>query len=308
MRFNKPMQYMNRRSFIGRAAAAAGALAFLNSAAFGSAGFPPAMRPVGLQLYTLFGKIEDDVPGYLKKLAAMGYTNLESAFSRLPGYYGMKPTEFRKVANDNGLQWTSHHVMGTPFVPPPGVTLPPAFQKMRNLKDNAPELVAEAAEGGVKYLVAASINVSTADNVKSSIDILNKVQEDCRKSGLILAYHNHDAEFKAVEGVVPYDEFLTKLSPDIKMELDLAWVAKAGVDTIELFRKNPGRFPIWHVKDFDAEFKNLQPVGKGVIDFKKIFDNADLAGLDIPFVEHDNPPDAMASLESSINYLKTILK
>jgi sugar phosphate isomerase/epimerase len=160
----------------------------------------------------------------------------------------------------------------------------------------------------VKYLVAASINVSSADNVKSSIDILNKVQEDCKKSGLILAYHNHDAEFKTVEGVVPYDEFLSKLSSDIKMELDLAWVSKAGVDPVELFKKNPGRFPIWHVKDFDAEFKTLQPVGKGVIDFKKIFDNAKLAGLDIPFVEHDNPPDAMASLETSINYLKTILK
>jgi sugar phosphate isomerase/epimerase len=295
---------MNRRSFIGRSIAAAGALSLADFGAFAKA---TAMRPVGLQLFTLFGKIEEDVPGYLTRIAALGYTNLESAFSMKPGYYGMNPKEFRKLANDTGLEWKSHHVLGTPFVPPPGTNLPAGFQKMRSLKENSSELIAEAAEGGVKYLVCASINVSTADNIKSSIEILNKTQEECKKAGLILAYHNHDAEFKNVEGVVPYDEFLSKLSPDTKMELDLAWVAKAGVDPVALFKKNPGRFPIWHVKDFDQDFKNLQPVGKGVIDFKTIFANANLAGLDIPFVEHDRPANAMESIEASITYLKTIL-
>jgi sugar phosphate isomerase/epimerase len=92
------------------------------------------------------------------------------------------------------------------------------------------------------------------------------------------------------------------------MELDLAWVSKAGVDPVELFKKNPGRFPLWHVKDFDKEFKTLQPVGSGVIDFKRIFANAELAGLVHPFVEHDMPPNAIESLRSSITYLNSILK
>jgi sugar phosphate isomerase/epimerase len=297
---------MNRRTFVRHAAVTTGALAFLGSAA--AHNLAPAMRPVGIQLFTLFGVIEEDVQGYLKKIAGFGYTDLESAFSRLPGYYGMTAKEFKALAEQNGLRWKSHHVLGTPFVPPPGVTIPPNMPKMRTLKDNTPELVSEAAEGGVKYLVCANINTSSADNIKSSIDILNMTGVECKKSGLILAYHNHDAEFKTVEGLVPYNEFLSKLSPDIKMELDLAWVAKAGIDTIELFKKAPGRFPIWHVKDFDKDFKTLMPVGKGVIDFKKIFDNASLAGLDIPFVEHDNPPNAMESIEASITYLKTILK
>ena len=298
---------MNRRTFIRQAAGTTGALAFLSNASARELP-PPAMRPVGIQLYTLFGVIEQDVPGYLKKIAGFGYTELESAFSRLPGYYGMSPKEFKALAEQHGLHWKSHHVLGTPFVPPPGMTIPPNMPKMRSLKDNQSELVAEAAEGGVKYLVCANINISSADNVKSSIEILNKTGEECKKAGLILAYHNHDAEFKTVEGVVPYDEFLSRISPDVKMELDLAWVAKAGVDPVEIFKKAPGRFPIWHVKDFDKDFKTLMPVGKGVIDFKRIFENASLAGLDIPFVEHDNPPNAMESIESSITYLKTILK
>ena len=179
---------------------------------------------------------------------------------------------------------------------------------MRTLKDNSQELVDEVAEGGAKYLVCASIDIKTGDAVKNSIEILNKAGETCKKAGLTLAYHNHDMEFKSVDGIVPYDLFLSQISKDVKMELDLAWCSKAGVDPVELFKKNPGRFPLWHLKDFDKEFKTLMPVGSGVIDFKRIFANAKVAGLEFPFVEHDMPANGVESVASSINYLKTILK
>jgi hypothetical protein len=48
--------------------------------------------------------------------------------------------------------------------------------------------------------------------------------------------------YEKVEGQFPYDMFLSQLSPDIKMEPDLCWATKAGVDPVELFKKNPGRF------------------------------------------------------------------
>lgn len=93
---------------------------------------------------------------------------------------------------------------------------------MRTLKDNHQELVDEVAEGGIKYLVCASIDIKTGDAVKSSVEILNRASEACKKAGLTLCYHNHDAEFKSVDGLVPYDVFLTDLNKDVKMELDLA--------------------------------------------------------------------------------------
>lgn len=297
---------LNRRDFLKNSGALAlGGLALSHTS---WSNVPSKTRPVGIQLFTFFGKIDNDLNGTLKQIADLGYTDLESAFSMKGGYYGLKPKEFAQVAKDLGLSWRSHHVMGTPFVPPPDVKVPDGFQKMRSLKDNYQELVDEAAEGGVKYLVCASIDIKTGDAVKSSIEILNKTGEACKKAGLTLAYHNHDGEFKTVDGIVPYDLFLSQLTKDIKMELDLAWVSKAGVDPVELFKKNPGRFPLWHVKDFDKEYKTLQPVGSGVIDFKRIFDNAKLAGLDLPIVEHDMPPNAMESITSSIKYLNGILK
>ncbi len=297
---------LNRRNFLKNSGALALGGMALSQVSW--ANVLPKTRPIGIQLFTFFGQIDNDLNGILKQIADLGYKDLESAFSMKGGYYGLKPKEFLKVANDLGLGWRSHHVMGTPFVPPPDMKLPDGFSKMRSLKDNHQELIDEAAEGGVQYLVCASIDIKTGDAVKSSIDILNKAGEACKKAGITLAYHNHDAEFKMVDGIVPYDLFLSQIDKQVKMELDLAWVSKAGLDPVELFKKNPGRFPLWHVKDFDKDYKTLMPVGSGVIDFKRIFDNAKLAGLVHPFVEHDMPPNAIESITASIKYLNGILK
>jgi sugar phosphate isomerase/epimerase len=49
------------------------------------------------------------------------------------------------------------------------------------------------------------------------------------------------------------------------------------------------------------------PVGEGTIDFKRIFANAQIAGMKHFFVEHDMPKDAYASITASISNLKKIL-
>lgn len=302
---------MNRRDFIKGSAITTAGLALAGPALSHPFGPAFAMRPVGLGLFTLFGVIEQDVTGTLKKVKDIGYSELESAFSMKPKYYGMTGKEFAALTKDIGLAWRSHHVLGTPFVLPPDAKVPDSFKNMEKPKDlsnNAQELVDDVASTGIKYIVCASIDISTGDKVKSSIDTLNKAGELAQKVGLTLCYHNHDKEFATVDGIVPYDLFLTQLSPSIKMELDLAWVAKAGKDPVDIFRKNPGRFPMWHVKDFNSDFTQLQPVGKGVIDFKKIFAEAKTAGLEHAFVEHDMPQDAFASITDSMTYLKTILK
>lgn len=302
---------MNRRDFIKGSALTATTLAMAGPAFSHSFSPTIAMRPVGLGMFTLFGVIEKDVIGTLKKVKEIGYSELESAFSMLPNYYGMSAKDFAKTTKDLGLAWRSHHVLGTPFVPPPDMKLPDNLKNMpkpKDLKNNAQELVDDVAAGGIKYIVCASIDISTGDNVKSSIDILNKASEAAQKAGLTLCYHNHDAEFKTVDGIVPYDLFLSQLNPAVKMELDLAWAVKAGKDPVDIFKKNPGRFPMWHVKDLNQDFSVIEPVGKGVIDWKKIFAAADTAGLKHAFVEHDMPKDAFASITDSITYLRTILK
>ncbi|HET6723726.1 MAG TPA: sugar phosphate isomerase/epimerase, partial [Chitinophagaceae bacterium] len=223
---------------------------------------------MGLQLFTFFNEIDNDVEGTLKKIAGVGYKKIESAFSKKGGYYGMRPKEFAKFLKDQGMSWKSHHVLGAPFKMPPGAKMPTGadgkpmtIPPMRNLRDNMQELVDEVAEGEVPYLVCANTPISTLDEVKASIDTLNKTDEACKKAKVNFAYHNHDAEFRAVEGQIPYEMFLSQTK--MQMELDLAWATKGGKDPVELFKQHRGRFPLWHVKDLDKEFKTILPVGEG---------------------------------------------
>jgi sugar phosphate isomerase/epimerase len=270
----------------------------------------------GLQLYTFFNVIDNDVPGTLKKIAALGYKNIESAFSKKGGYYGMKPKEFASMLKDMGMSWKSHHVLGAPFKLPPNAKLPTGpdgkpmtIPPMRNLRENYQALVDEAAEGGVEYLVCANTPINTRDDINASIKTLNQTAEAAIKAGLQFAYHNHDAEFRAVEGKIPYDLLLSETDPKtVKMELDIAWAVKGGTDPIVLFEKNPGRFPLWHVKDLDKSHENIQPVGEGTIDYKRFFANARTAGLKYYFVEHDMPADPVASVTTSIKNVKKMLQ
>lgn len=304
---------LNRRSFLKQTGVTSlGSLLFTKvPASFLTDATMPAP---GLQLFTFFNVIDNDVKGTLQKIADTGYKNIESAFSKKGGYYGMKPKEFASMLQDIGMSWKSHHVLGAPFKLPPGskpptgadgkpISIPP----MSNLRDNYQQLVDEAAEGGVEYLVCANTPINTPDDIKSSIAVLNKTGEAAKKAGLQFAYHNHDAEFRMAEGKKPYDLFLSETNPDeVKMELDLAWAVKGGTDPVELFKKQPGRFPLWHVKDLDKERNVILPLGEGTIDFKPIFNAASVAGMKYIFIEHDMPADPFKSISTSIKNLKQL--
>ena len=71
------------------------------------------------------------------------------------------------------------------------------------------------------------------------------------------------------------------------MEVDLAWATEAGMDPVEMFKQYPGRFPLWHVKDIDRSSKRPCPVGQGKVDFKRIFEQSALSGVQHTFIEQD---------------------
>jgi sugar phosphate isomerase/epimerase len=304
----------DRRDFLRSAASLLAGGTLLSNRSLASFLTRKSYPPPGLQLFTLFNVIDDDVRGSLKKVAAIGYKEIESAFSKKGEYYGMSAKEFSTVLGDLGLSWKSHHVLGGPIKIPPDqmpkgpdgkpIVIPP----MQHLRDNMQEIVDKAAASGVPFLVCATTPIDSMDEIKKSIATLNKTGEACKKAGITFCYHNHDAEFTAVEGEIPYHLFLSQLSPDIKMELDLCWATKAGVDIVGLFKKHPGRFPLWHVKDLDKNRQGPAPVGSGVVDFATIFANAETAGLKHFFVEHDMPKDPYASITESYNYLTSTLK
>ncbi len=268
-----------------------------------------ALPAPGLQLYTVRDLLDKDLQGTLQQIAALGYVNMESAAGSKGHYYGMKPKEFAAMLEGMGMKLRSSHVLlGTQL--PEEAPLPP---ELLTLKNGMQQLVDKAAESGQNYLTCAYMFPSehkTIDQYKRAIELFNKTGEACKKAGLGFAYHNHDFEFETLEGQRPYDLILAETDKDlVKMELDLYWATKSGNDPVALFEKHPGRFPMWHVKDMDnTEKKFFTEVGNGSIDFRRIFDKAEVAGLEYYFVEQDQTPgNPMDSITTSFKNLTKIL-
>lgn len=280
--------------------------------------------PAGLQLYTLGDLMTTDPKGTLKKLAAIGYRELESAGSQKGNYYGFTPKEFGAMVKDAGMHWRSAHVGGVAFTLERVLKMAKTaedsarIQKMMerfkdapkslNLSENYQQLADDAAAGGVGYLVCSSIPVSTMDEMKIAVEVFSKAGEACKKNGVQFAYHNHQSEFDEIEGQRPFDYILNNTDKDqVKMELDLAWATKAKQDPVELFKLHPGRYPLWHAKDLDKTTLNPAEVGTGVVDFKRIFDNAKLSGMKYFFVEQDGAPRPIENITNSYNNIMKIM-
>ena len=276
---------LKRREFLRTTAAGAAGISLLSPLACTTGTTRDKGPAVGLQLYSIRDAMAADAPGSLKKVADMGYRNMELADYADGKFYGHAPAEFRKMVEDLGMVCLSSHTK----VEDSGVTM-----------DNA-KIMAEAhAELGVKYLVQPWVNDEdrTIERYKRMIADWNQVAGVCKEMGIQFGYHNHNFEFADLDGIVPYyDLFLKEMDPDlITMEIDLYWVTKAGQDPVEMFNRYPGRFQLFHLKDmyeestayFDVLKDDIAPVGDGKIDFKRILAAKELAGMKHFFVEDDN--------------------
>ena len=299
----------SRRSFLQQATALTVGGALLSHTSWAESFLRTKKLPeTGIQLFTILMQMEKDAVGSLQKLAAAGYKNIESAFSKPGSFYGKKPKEFKALVHDMGMEWRSHHVVGSPMKPPPNFKIPNgpdgkplSFPKMMTLKDNSQELVDLVAEAGIPYIVCSSIGIETGDEIKASAEILQTAGEQAKKAGLIFGYHNHATEFDVKDGVVAYDYFTTQIAADIlKLELDLGWVFKAGKNPVDIFKQNKGRIPMLHVKDMNAE-GDIVPFGNGVYDFKDTFKNLDIAGVEYFFIEQDFPKSPFDDIVTSMN-------
>jgi sugar phosphate isomerase/epimerase len=232
------------------------------------------IKNVGLQLYTLRNELGKDPDGTLKKVAGIGYKEVETFGYANGKFLGKTPGEFKTFLDELGLSTPSGHYM-------PG-----------NLRKDWTMVVDHAAEAGQKYMMCAFIypqDRKTADDYKRLGELFNQSGEVCKKAGIQFGYHNHDFEFQSLDGQLPYDLLLKETDAKlVKMELDLYWATHAGIDPLELFKKNPGRFPLVHLKDMaKTEKREFAEVGTGSINFQRILDARKLAGIEHYFVEQD---------------------
>lgn len=244
--------------------------------------FAAAPKTVGLQLYTLRDLMAKEPVETLKKVAGIGYKEVESFGYSDGKFFGKTPKEFAALLKELGMTSPSGHYTT-------GKTMPNAKGTLTNDWKRA---VDDAAAIGQKYMVCAYLfpaERTKLDDYKAFAELFNKSAEVCKSAGIQFCYHNHDFEFKEIDGKLPYDVLVSGTDKNlVKLELDLYWATMAGQDPVELFKKHPGRFPLWHVKDMEKSAdKAFAPVGTGSIDFQRIFDARKTAGMTHYFVEQD---------------------
>ena len=274
--------------------AALGAFRLAEDQSVLGASLSPASKPrkldrIGLQLYTVRKELESDFDGTLAEVAAIGFHEVEFA-----GMFDRKPAEIRATLNRLGLEAPSSHIV------------------TQNIRDDWAKTIEESLTLGNRYITCAWLSPEerkSIDDYKKLVDLFNSAGEICRRSGLQFCYHNHEFEFESLEGKIPYQILLEDTDPDlVKMQMDLYMIIKAGQDPLHYLREHPGRFRMFHVTDMeDTPERADTSVGKGVIDFKRIFESAGLSGDEHFFVEEDESPGSMLeSARFSFEYLRAL--
>jgi sugar phosphate isomerase/epimerase len=285
------MSTISRRQFLGKGAVTIAAAAYLGAGAK-QLRADPLELPIGCQLYPVGKLVAQDFEGTLRQLAAIGYRTIElcsppsyqtSGFAPL---VKMKAAEVRKAFEVAGLRCESCHY---------------GFQE---LKDSLDDRIAYAKELGLKQMILASFGLrqdaTMADWAKAAGE-LNKIGERTKKEGIQLGFHNHNGEFKEIDGVLIYDKLMSEFDPKlVKMQFQVA-VISLGYQAAPFFRKYPGRFLSLHLADWSTNEKKSVPVGAGVVDWKDLFAAAKIGGVANYFVEMN-----MDALKASYPYLHAL--
>ncbi|QNN40748.1 sugar phosphate isomerase/epimerase family protein [Pedobacter roseus] len=294
-----------RRTFLQQAGLA-GAAAFLSPAIITTALAQSAkVSKIGIGLFTLREQLTADVKATIQQVAKIGYNQVETYYGypgkyEVKGFWGLEAKDFNALLQANGLTSPSGHYNVTEFL---------SSGDDKVLKSH----IETAATVNQKYFVIPALPTDirtngSLDDYKRMAAKFNQAAELCQKSGLKLAYHNHNFEFKDQgNGVTGYEILLTETDAKlVGFELDIFWAVNAGLDPVAMFRKNPGRYKMFHVKDMDKTDKAVfTEVGAGRIDFKSIFAASKLAGVDYIFTEQDIIKKApYESIAESYNYIK----
>jgi len=282
------MTMVTRRSFLMTAASAAAIGAISTRSLFAGEAAPQ----IGLQLYSVRADLPKDFAGTLKRVAAIGYREVEAA-----GFFNHSATDVKQMMADAGLHCVSAHY------------------SLADLLKSTDSIIAYAKTLGLEYVVCSApwaenpahlenypggswqgtLHAMTLDDWKWNADQFNQMGCKMQEAGLKFAYHNHTMGFRTENGTSGYRILLEDTDPRcVALELDCGWAAAAGQDPAKLLRKYPGRFAMLHIKDLKPATAGMEPseristvVGEGVIDYGPIFKAAEATGVRHYFVEQE---------------------
>lgn len=261
-------------------------------------------KEVCIQLYSLRtildgvnkdGKVSESYTKLLKDLADMGYTSVETANYDNGKFYGRTPQQFKEDCEKAGLKVLSAHT--NRGLSDQELASGDFTEAMKWWK----QCIADHKAAGMEYIVCPWMGVpKTMKDLLTQCNYLNEIGKLCKQSGIKFGYHNHSHEFQKVEGKTMYDVMLENTDPEyVFFEMDVFWTVWGQNSPVNYFKKYPGRFKMFHIKDY-------REIGQsGMVGYDAIFNNADKAGMEnfVVELEQSEAPSIVDGVRISIDYL-----
>lgn len=250
---------------------------------------------LSIQLYTVRDQIKEDLRGTIKKIADLGFNNVETAFWP----EGVSLDQAAAVLKEFKLNVSSCHI-----------ELPiGAYQKT---------FLATAKAFNCKNMIwhgwPEDKRYSSLEGTKELVKIYNDANKFAKANGLKFGLHNHWWEFRnKVSDKYVYEILLEGLDKDIFFEIDTYWVKVAGHDPAIIIQQFGDRVKMMHVKDGPALFNDklaidnpdpMTPVGQGTQNFPAIFKAAS-SKCEWLVIEMDKTTiDVFDALKQSVDFMK----
>ncbi|SER06479.1 sugar phosphate isomerase/epimerase [Arthrobacter sp. OV608] len=235
-----------------------------------------------LQLYTLRNAIQEDLPGTIRKVAEIGFTQVE------PYNFVATAQELGAALRENGLSAPSGHA---PL-----------------LSQDQDQIFAAAKELGITTVIEPYIPAErwqSAEDVRATAALLNEAAKKGAKYGIRVGYHNHQWELESIiEGRTALEYFADLLDPELVLEVDTYWVAVGGQDPMDILGKLGNRVKFIHIKDgpLTTDTKAQLPAGQGKVAVLDVI--AAAASLEVGVVEFDDySGDIFEGINESLSFL-----
>jgi sugar phosphate isomerase/epimerase len=280
---------VSRRSFLSSAAFVAAASTIPTRRLHAS----PLPPPIGLQLYSVRQDLARDYPGTLKRVAAIGYREVEAA-----GFYNHSASDVKRMMSDAGLRCISAHYSLADLLKSTDATI--AYAKALGLEYvicsapwSADPARLEKYPGGAWQGI---VHAMTLEDWKWNADQFNQLGCKMQEAGLKFGYHNHTMEFRKEDGSYGYRMLLEDTDPRcVTLELDCGWAIAAGQDPAKMLLQYPERFSMLHLKDLKPAPAGTEPdkrvsteIGMGIVDFRALFEAAKASGVRHYFIEQED--------------------
>jgi len=280
------IQPSSRRNFLKTTAATAAFAATSPIDLFAAGEYGGSKIPFALQLYSVRNECAKDLDSTVAAVAKMGYKAVEFA-----GYHGRDAKSLRKLLDDLGLKCCGTHI---------GLdTL---------LGDNLPKTIEFNHTLGNPFLIVPSLSGKYTKNRQGwqeAADLFNELADKVKPHEMRVGYHNHNIEFKLLDGEVPWDTFFNRAKKEVVVQFDTGNGVASGGDPVVYLKKKPGRVASVHVKPYSNAKPNAL-IGDDELPWKEIFNICETtAGVEWYIIEYESdayPP--LVSVQKTLEVMR----